>query len=80
MMVSYYNLAKHPEHAHGRWNKKKLLTFTFRGKHLEMIQFENSDRGHLLWICTPETVRVWGFWKDKSKFYMKWHNDHVGCC
>lgn len=48
-----------------------------------MIQFENSDRGHLLWICTPKTVRVFGYWKQggrggSKRFYQSWANDH--CC
>lgn len=42
------------------YKKKKLLTFYFNHI-LEMIQFENSDRGLLLWILTPKTVRVFGY-------------------
>ena len=84
MKVSYYDLAKQPEDSfarrHGRWKKKKLLTFAFYNKFLEVIRFENSDRGHLFWWVTPETVRVFGFWTDSDKFYRTWHNDHCGYC
>ena len=50
-----------------------------------MIQFENSDRGFLLWINTPKTVRVFGYWKQggrggSKKFYQHWNNDHCACC
>ena len=49
-----------------------------------MIQFENSDRGFLLWINTPKTVRVFGYWKQSGrggskKFYQHWNNDHCAC-
>lgn len=69
------------------WEKKKLFSIIFPNSNiLESIQFENSDRGYLLWIITPETVRVFGFWSNDSKassckkFYQKWNNDHCGCC
>lgn len=86
---SYYNLANEPEDSYARkyshWKKKILLTFTPRNrKYLESIQFENSDRGYLLWFLTPENVHVFGFWnrkpnERKMKFYETWHNDHCSC-
>ncbi|MDY2736720.1 hypothetical protein [Intestinibacter sp.] len=46
-----------------------------------MIQFENSDRGLLLW--TPKTVRVFGYWKQgcigSRKFYQSCTNNHCTC-
>ena len=58
------------------YKKKKLLIFYFNHI-LEMIQFENSDRGLLLW--TPKTVRVFGYWKQCCIFYQSWTNDHCTC-
>lgn len=52
---------------------------------LENIRFEISRRGCLLWIITPKTVRVFGFWnkgygyRGSQKFYQYWDNDHCGC-
>ena len=85
MKFSYYNLEDDWfGKKHSGWKKKKLFTIVFPNSNiLESIQFENSDRGHLLWIITPETVRVFGFWSKSSsckKFYQKWNNDHCGCC
>ena len=85
MRFSYYNLDKDDiGKKYSHFKKKKL--FTIRFNHiLEMIQFENSDRGHLLWICTPKTVRVFGYWKQggcggSKRFYQSWANDHCCCC
>ena len=88
--LSYYNLANEPEDSYakrcGRWKKKILLTFIPRNQNrLEQIQFENSDRGYLLWVNTPENIHVFGFWnrkpnERKMRFYETWHNDHCGCC
>lgn len=36
---------------------------------IETIKFECSNRGKLLWITTPNNVRVIGFW----------NNDHTSC-
>lgn len=62
--------------------KKKLLTFYFNHI-LEKIQFENSYRGLLLWILTPKTVRVFGYWKQgcigSRKFYQSCTNNHCTC-
>ena len=61
---------------------KKLLTFYFNHI-LERIQFEISDRGLLLWILTPKTVRVFGYWKQvcigSRKFYQSCTNNHCTC-
>ena len=53
---------------------------------IEAIKFERSNRGKLLWVITPDNVRVIGFWnKDyetdpkRRKLYQKWHNDHTSC-
>lgn len=69
------------------WVKKKIFSIIFPNSNiLESVQFENSDRGYLLWITTPKTVRVFGFWSNDSKaacckkFYQKWNNDQCGCC
>lgn len=68
---------------HGGYKSIKLLTIRF--KHiLEKIQFELSDRGYLLWVITPKTIRVFGFWKKDGgygsrKLYQHWENDHC-CC
>ena len=88
MRFSYYNLENDWfGKKHSGWKKKKLFTITFPNSNiLESIQFENSDRGHLLWISTPKTIRVFGFWSDDrkasscKKFYQNWGNDHCGCC
>ena len=84
MKITYYNLDKDDySKKYGHCKKKKLLTIWF--KHiLEIIQFENSDRGYLLWINTPKTVRVFGFWKQggyggSKKFYQTWSNSYC-CC
>lgn len=84
MKITYYNLEKDDYgKKYGHYKKKKLLTIWF--KHvLEMIQFENSDRGYLLWINTPKTIRVFGFWKQggcggSKSFYQTWGNDHCSC-
>ena len=84
MKFSYYNLDKDDfNKKYSRCKKKKL--FTIRFKHiLEMIQFENSDRGLLLWINTPKTIRVFGYWKQdgcggSNKFYQTWDNTHCSC-
>ena len=84
MRFSYYNLDKDDiGKNHSNFKKKKL--FTIRFNHiLEDIQFENSDRGLLLWIITPKTVRVFGYWRKggasgSRKFYRSWANDHCGC-
>lgn len=56
-----------------------MLTINFYNRILEDIQFENSDRGHLLWINTPKTIRVFGFWNQgygSRKFYQRWKNRH----
>lgn len=65
------------------FKKNKLFTILFNHV-LEMIQFENSDRGLLLWIITPKTVRVFGYWKqggssERKKFYRSWTNYHCSC-
>jgi len=89
MGFGYYNQDNDPEGSfakkYGGWKKRKLFTIWFTWRFLEMIQFENSDRGYLLWITTPETIRVFGLWSNdekasgSKKFYQTWHNDHVGC-
>ena len=84
MRFSYYNLDK--DASKGKYShlkKKKLFTIYFNHI-LERIQFENSDRGLLLWVNTPKTVRVFGYWKQggyggSKKFYQSWTNDHCGC-
>lgn len=84
MKFSYYNMDKDnlvKKFFPGQ--KKKLFTIQFNHI-LEMIQFENSDRGLLLWINTPKTVRVFGYWKQggkggSKKFYQSWTNNHIGC-
>lgn len=84
MKVSYYNFEKDDNgKKYGRLKKKKLLTFRFN-HFLEMIQFENSDRGFLLWINTPKRINVFGYWKQggcggSRNFYQYWENDHCGC-
>ena len=84
MRFSYYNLDKDDiGKRHSLFKKKKLFTISFNHI-LEDIQFENSDRGYLLWICTPKTVRVFGYWKQggcvrSKKFYQSWTNEHCGC-
>ena len=84
MRFSYYNLDKDDiGKNHSHFKKKKLFTIWFNHI-LEDIQFENSDRGLLLWIVTPKTVRVFGYWKqcghnESKKFYQSWTNDHCKC-
>ena len=88
MKFSYYNLENDWfGKKHSGWKKKKIFTIIFPNSNiLESIQFENSDRGYLLWIITPKTIRVFGFWSDDrkasscKKFYQNWGNDHCGCC
>ena len=84
MRFSYYNLDKdNIGKNHSSFKKKKL--FTIRFNHiLEDIQFENSDRGLLLWITIPKTIRVSGYWKQggyggSKKFYQSWTNTHCAC-
>lgn len=83
MRFSYYNLDKDDfNKKYGRFKKKKLFTIWFNHI-LEMIQFENSDRGLLLWINTPKTIRVFGLWNKSyggsRKFYQHWENRHERC-
>lgn len=84
MRFSYYNLEKDDlNKKRSNYKKKKLFTIYFNHI-LEDIQFENSDRGILLWIVTPKTVRVFGYWKQggscgSRKFYQSWNNDHCTC-
>ena len=84
MKFSYYNLENDDfNKQYGRYKKKKLFTIYFNHI-LEEIQFENSDRGLLLWIITPKTVRVFGHWKQggssgREKIYRSWNNDHCSC-
>lgn len=84
MRFSYYNLEKDEfNRKYSHLNKKKLFTIYFNHI-LESIQFENSDRGLLLWVITPKTVRVFGHWRQggaggSRKFYKKWTNDHCDC-
>lgn len=85
MRFSYYNLDKDDfNKKYNRFKKKKLFTIWF--KHiLEKITLENSDRGLLLWVDTPKTIRVFGYWRQgccgvSNKFYQTWDNDHCGCC
>lgn len=84
MRFSYYNLDKDAsKEKYSHLKKKKLFTIHFNHI-LEIIQFENSDRGLLLWVNTPKTVRVFGYWRQggsegSRKFYQSWTNDHCGC-
>lgn len=84
MRISYYNLDKDDfGKKHSRFKKKKLFTIWFHHI-LEIIQFENSDRGYLLWVNTPKTIRVFGVWKQggcggSKKFYQTWSNDQCSC-
>ena len=81
MRINYYNLGKDGSNRKiSPFKKYKMLTIWFRHV-LEKIQFENSDRGYLLWICTSKTIRVFGFWKqgENRKLYQHWRNDHC-CC
>lgn len=84
MRISYYNLDKDDfNKKYSRFKKKKLFTIWFNHI-LENIQFENSDRGLLLWVNTPKTIRVFGYWKrgasdGSKKFYQNWTNNHCGC-
>ena len=84
MRFSYYNLDKDVlKEKYSRLKKKKLFTIHFN-RILEIIQIENSDRGLLLWVITPKTVRVFGYWRQggagrNRKFYRSWTNDHCGC-
>ena len=84
MRISYYNSDK-DKIARNRNRKRKLFTIGFYNRILEDIQLEISYRGRLLWIATPKTVRVFGFWYKgygcggSQKFYQHWKNDHVSC-
>ena len=84
MRISYYNSDK-DKIARNRNRKRKLFTIGFYNRILEDIQLEISYRGRLLWIATPKTVRVFGFWNKgygcggSKKFYQHWKNDHVSC-
>ena len=84
MRFSYYNLDKDDfNKKYSRLKKEKLFIIQFNHI-LEMIQFENSDIGLLLWIVTPKTVRVFGYWKQyghnrSKRFYQSWSNDHCKC-
>ena len=83
MRFSCYNLDKDIlKRKYSRLKKKKLFTIHFN-RILEIIQIENSDRGLLLWVITPKTVRVFGYWRQggaggSRKFYQSWTNDHCG--
>lgn len=86
MRISYYNLDKDDNgKERSLLKKKKLLTISFYNHILEDIQFENSDRGLLLWVNTPKTIRVFGLWNQdynrSRKFYQHWENRHIrsGC-
>ena len=85
MKFSHYNLDKDDfGKKHSRFKKKKLFMIWFKSI-LEMIQFENSDRGLLLWIVTPKTISVFGYWKQggcggSKKFYQSWANNYCSCC
>ena len=84
MRISYYNLDKDDfGKKYSRFKKKKLFTIWFHHI-LEIIQFENSDRGYLLWVNTPKTIRVFGVWKQggcggSKKFYQTWSNGQCSC-
>lgn len=84
MKFNYYNLEKDDfNKKRSNYKKKKLFTIYFNHI-LEDIQFENSDRGFLLWITTSKTVRVFGYRKQggcggSKKFYQSWTNDHCSC-
>ena len=83
MRFSYYNLDKDDfNKKYSHFKKKKLFTIWFNHI-LEMIQFENSDRGLLLWVDTPRTIRVFGLWNKSyggsRKFYQHWENRHERC-
>ena len=77
MKIRYY--------AKKRCHFKSIKLLTIRFKHiLEEIQLEFSDRGYLLWVSTPKTIRVFGYWKrggsdGSKKFYQHWGNDHCYC-
>lgn len=84
MKFSYYNLDKDNSNKKNSHLKKRKLFTIYFNHILEDIQFENSDRGYLLWICTPKKVRVFGYWKQggcggSKRFYQSWTNDHC-CC
>ena len=84
MRFSYYNLDKDVlKGKYSRLKKQKLFTIYFN-RILEIIQIENSDRGLLLWVITPKTVRVFGYWIQggaggSKKFYQSWTNDSCAC-
>lgn len=84
MKFSYYNLDKDDSNKKNSHLKKRKLFTIYFNHILEDIQFENSDRGYLLWICTSKKVRVFGYWKQggcggSKRFYQSWTNDHC-CC
>lgn len=81
MRFIYYNLEKDGFNKNHR--KGKFYTISFNHI-IERIQFENSDRGVLLWVNTPKTIRVFGYWKQggccgSKRFYQSWNNDHIEC-
>lgn len=84
MRFSYYNLDKDVlKGKYSRIKKQKLFTIYFN-RILEIIQMENSDRGLLLLVITPKTVKVFGYWRQggaggSKKFYQSWTNDHCAC-
>lgn len=84
MRISYYNSDK-DEIARNRDRKRKIFTISFYNRILEDIQLEISYRGRLLWIATPKTIRVFGFWNKNysrgvsQKIYQHWENDHNRC-
>lgn len=84
MKFGYYNLEKDDfGKDFCRYKKKKLFTITFNHL-LEMVQFENSDRGYLLWVVTKKRINAFGYWnpqyeKDDRSFYQHWANVHIGC-
>lgn len=82
MRISYYNSDK-DRTARNHDRKRKFFTISFANRILENIQLEISYRGRLLWIVTPKTVRVFGFWNKgygrSRKFYQHWENDHCNC-
>lgn len=85
MRFTYYNLENDEfNKKYGKFKKNKLFTIIFNSRVLEAIQFENSDRGYLLWINTPKRVNVFGFWTDdtyegSTRFYQHWKNTGDYC-
>lgn len=81
MNFYYYNLDIDNLYKNtGYFKKRKIFTICFNHI-IKRIQFENSDRGLLLWIITLKTVRVFGYWKQygpnrSKRFYQSWSNGH----